>query len=94
MWKRDLARFFLQLPMDPVDYNKVGMVWRGLVFFFVALAFGLRHSGFNGQRVTDAVAWILRRMGLDTVDERPYNVENYVDDMGGVESSLQRALAA
>ena len=94
MWKRDLSRFFLQLPMDPVDYSKVGMIWRGLIFFFVALAFGLRHSGLNGQRVTDAVAWILRRLGLDTDDEKPYNVENYVDDMGGVESALARAESA
>ena len=94
MWKRDLSRFFLQLPMDPVDYIKVGMIWRGLFFFFVALAFGLRHSGLNGQRVTDAVAWILRRLGLETDDESPYNVENYVDDMGGVESTLERARSA
>lgn len=94
MWKRDLSRFFLQLPMDPVDYIKVGMVWRGLIFFFVALAFGLRHSGLNGQRVTDATAWIHRRLGLETPEEKPYNVENYVDDMGGAESTLARATAA
>ena len=94
MWKRDLARYFLQLPMDPVDYSKVGMVWRGLLFFFIALAFGLRHSGLNGQRVTDAVAWILRGLGLESHEERAYNVENYVDDMGGVEATLARATAA
>ena len=94
MWKRDLARFFLQLPMDPVDFNKVGIVWRGLLFFFIALAFGLRHSGLSGQRVTDAVTWILRGLGLNTDEEKPYNVENYVDDMGGVEATLERAKAA
>ena len=94
MWKRDLSRFFLQLPMDPVDYNKVGMVWRGLFFIFVCLAFGLRHSGLNGQRVTDAVSWILRCLGLDTDDEKPFNVVNYVDDLGGVEKELARAYAA
>ena len=94
MWKRDLSRFFLQLPMDPVDYDKVAMVWRGVIFFFVSLAFGLRHSGLNGQRVTDAVAWILRRLGLETDRERAYNVVNYVDDMGGVESTQDSATAA
>ena len=94
MWKRDLSRFFLQLPMDPVDYNKVGMIWRGLFFFFVGLAFGLRHSGLNGQRVTDAVTWILRCFGLETDEEKPYNVVNYVDDLGGVEKTLARAIAA
>ena len=94
MWKRDLACYFLQLPMDPVDYSKVGMIWRGLFFFFVGLAFGLRHSGLNGQRVTDAVAWIHTRLGLETTDEKPYNVVNYVDDLGGVESEQPRASAS
>ena len=40
------------------------------------------------------MAWILRRLGLDTDGEKPYNVENYVDDMGGVESALARAESA
>ena len=91
MWKRDLSRFFLQLPMDPVDYDKVGIIWRGLFFIFVCLAFGLRHSGLNGQRVTDAVSWILRCLGLETDVEKPFNVVNYVDDLGGVEKTLERA---
>ena len=94
MWKRDLSRFFLQLPMDPVEYDKVGIVWRGLFFFFVGLAFGLRHSGLNGQRVTDAVSWVLRQLGQETEEGRQYQVCNYVDDLGGVESTEQRALSA
>ena len=94
MWKRDLSRFFLQLPMDPVDFNKVGMIWRGLFFIFVGLAFGLVHSGLNGQRITDAVAWILANLGLETVEEELYKAVNYVDDFGGVERTLARAQAA
>ena len=94
MWKRDLSRFYLQLPMDPVDFNKVAMIWRGVFFFFIGLAFGLRHSGLNGQRVTDAVSWILRRLGLTTDRELAYNVVNYVDDLGGVESSHRAATEA
>ena len=94
MWKRDLSRFFLQLPLDPVEYNRVGVVWRGLLFFFICLAFGLRHSGFNGQRVTDAVSWILRQLGLQTNQEKKYEVCNYVDDLGGVEPTKERAYAA
>ena len=82
MWKRDLSRFFMQLPLDPVEYSKVGVVWRGLFFFFVCLAFGLRHSGLNGQRVTYAVAWILRQLGLQSSSEMIYQVCNYVDDLG------------
>ena len=74
MWKRDLARFFLQLPLDPTEYHRVGVIWRGLFFFFPGLAFGLRHSGLGGQRVTDAVSWILRGLGREEEDENPYQV--------------------
>ena len=93
MWKRDLARFFLQLPLDPVEYHRVGVIWRGLFFFFLGLAFGLRHSGLGGQRVTDAISWILRSIGSEE-DDAPYQVCNYSDDMGGVEATLQRATRA
>ena len=58
------------------------------------MAFGLRHSGLNGQRVTDAVTWIHTRLGLETTEEKPYNVVNYVDDLGGVESEQPRASAS
>ena len=94
MWKRDLARFFLQLPLDPAEYRHVGVVWRGLFFFFLALAFGLRHSGLNGQKVTDALSWILRRLGLESGDGKKFNCCNYVDDLGGVEKAKARAMEA
>ena len=91
MWKKDLSRFFLQLPIDPVEYNKVAIVWRGLLFFFLGLAFGLRHSGLNGQRITDAVSWIHRRLGLECGDGGNFSCCNYVDDIGGVEPTKARA---
>ena len=94
MWKRDLSRFYLQLPLDPTEYNRVGVIWRGFFFFFVGLAFGLRHSGLQGQRVTDAVSWILRGLGRDSDNGRPYQVCNYVDDLGGVEADMARATSA
>ena len=91
MWKRDLSRFFLQLPLDPGEYSKVAVVWRGLFFFSLGLAFGLRHSGLNGQKVTDALSWILRRLGLECGDGHEFCCCNYVDDIGGVESTKARA---
>ena len=94
MWKRDLSRFYLPLPLDPTEYNRVGVIWRGFFFFFAGLAFGLRHSGLQGQRVTDAVSWILRGLGKDIGDGNPYQVCNYVDDLGGVETDLDRATAS
>ena len=94
MWKRDLSRFFLQLPLDPTEYHRVGIIWRGLFFFFVGLAFGLRHSGLQGQKVTDAVSWILRGLGREVGNGQPFQVCNYVDDLGGVEKDKSRATAA
>ena len=91
MWKRDLSRFYLQLPLDPTEYHRVAVIWRGFFFFFVGLAFGLRHSGLQGQKVTDAVSWILRRLGRDIGEGRPFNICNYVDDLGGVEKTKKRA---
>ena len=67
MWKRDLSRYYLQIPLDPTEYKYTGAVWRCLFFFFVSLMFGLRHSGLQGQRITDAVTWIHRNLGLDYV---------------------------
>ena len=94
MWKRDLSRFFLQLPLDPTEYRRVAVIWRSMFFFFLGLAFGLRHSGLNGQKVTDALTWILRRLGLECADGCEYSCCNYVDDIGGVESTKARAVEA
>ena len=72
----------------------MAIIWRGLLFFIVGLAFGLRHSGLQGQRVTDALAWILRRLGLESGDGKLFNVCNYVDDIGGVEGKKSWASEA
>lgn len=85
MFKRDLSRYFLQLPLCPSEYHRVGFVWRCLLFFFVGLMFGLRHSGLQGQRVTDSVSWMHRRQGLESPCGEMFNVCNYSDDFGGVE---------
>ena len=94
MWKRDLSSFFLQIPLDPVDYPKVAFIWRSAVYFFTGLMFGLRHSGYQGQRITDAITWVHRNLGRATESEKPYNSLNYSDDIAGIESTYQRALAS
>ena len=67
LWKRDLSRYYQQIPLDPTEYKFTGAIWRGLFFFFVSLMFGLRHSGLQGQRITDAVTWIHHNLGLDYI---------------------------
>ena len=94
MWKRDLSSFFLQIPLDPVDYPKVAFIWRSAIFFFTALMFGLRHSGYQGQRVTNAVTWVHKDLGKQLDGEKPYNSLNYSDDIAGVEPSVERSLSS
>ena len=91
MWKRDLSRFFLQIPLDPVEFHRVCFIWRCLYFFFIGLAFGLRHSGLQGQKLTDCVSWVHTRRGLETDAEQLFNIVNYSDDFGGVEADKERA---
>ena len=91
LWKRDLSRYYLQLPLDPTEYPLVCFIWRNKLFFFAALMFGLRHSGLQGQKVTSAVTWIHRNLGLETDIEKRFNSLNYSDDIGGCEGTHQRA---
>ena len=94
MYKRDLSRYFLQIPLDPNEYPKVGFVWRGLAFFFCGFMFGLKHAGLQGQRVTNAVTWIHQRLGLNTDSQKKFNSINYSDDIGGCEATERRAFEA
>ena len=91
LWKRDLSRYYLQLPLDPLDYPLVCFVWRCLVYFFAGLMFGLKHSGYQAQRLTTAVTWIHARLGLEYEFEELFNSINYSDDIGGAESTMERA---
>ena len=94
IWKRDLSRFYMQIPLDPVEYPKVCYVWRKKLYFFTSLMFGLTHSGLQGQKVSSAVRWIHENLGLETEEKVPYRSLNYSDDIGGCESTLSRASAS
>ena len=91
IWKRDLSSFFLQIPVDPVEYPKLVFIWRATCYFFLGLMFGLRNSGYQGQRITTAVVWIHHRLGLETEQEQRYHSVNYSDDIGGCEETKLRA---
>eukprot|EP00092_Neocalanus_flemingeri_P088436 GFUD01111756.1.p1 GENE.GFUD01111756.1~~GFUD01111756.1.p1 ORF type:complete len:224 (-),score=27.77 GFUD01111756.1:333-1004(-) len=92
IWKRDLSRWFLQLPVCPADYDKLGFVWRGMFWWFVSFVWGCRHAGYSGQRVSSAILYILRRMGIGP-DSPEYEAVVYMDDFAGCESGA-RATAA
>ena len=92
MYKRDLSRWFLQLPVDPADYDKLGFIWRGQLWLWVAFVWGTRHAGFNGQRVASALLWIFRNLGIKKF-LIAYNAVVYMDDFGGCETG-EKALTA
>ena len=84
LYKRDLSRWFMQLPLDPGDYDKLGVVWRGSWFLFISYVWGCRHAGYNAQRVSRAVLHIHKLLSLGKYDEA-YNAVVYMDDFAGAE---------
>ena len=93
LWKRDLSRWFLQLPVDPADYDKLGFVWRGQFWMFVSYVWGCRHAGYAGQRVSSAILFILRKLGLTQESLEEFCAMVYMDDFAGCENG-QRAFIA
>ena len=92
LYKRDLSRWFLQLPVDPGDYDKLGFVWRGKFWLFCCYVWGTRHAGYNAQRVASAIVYILRKMGIELTDAE-FNALVYQDDFAGCERGAKATLA-
>ena len=76
LFKRDLKRAYRQLPVDPFDYPLLGYSWQDKLFFDVRLPMGLRSAAMACQRVTNAVCFMLSRVGC--------NVLSYLDDFMGI----------
>ena len=74
MFKIDLSRYFRQLPLDPGDYSLIGYIINGQIYFDKVLPMGMRSAPYIAQRVTNAIAYIHRRM--------EFFLLNYVDDCG------------
>ena len=83
LWKRDLSRWFMQLPIDPADYDKLGFIWRGKFWWFLSFVWGCRHAGYAGQRVSSAILHILKKRSSQK--SAPYNAVVYMDDFAGCE---------
>ena len=90
LWKLDLSRYFLQLKVDPLEYDKLGFIWREKLFIFTSFVWGCRHAGYAGQWLTSAVTYIHSHMGLDKTFQL-FNTLNYADDFAGCELELSRA---
>ena len=88
LWKSDLSRFFLQLPIDPVDFSLMCFTWRDNVFFFIHLPFGHRNSGLHGQNTTSAVVHIFKKE-VQKMQPGPVYCLNYSDDIGGADHGVR-----
>ena len=87
LWKRDLRNYFLQLMVNPSDYNKMCLVWRNVLFFFAGMMFGFRNSGLAGQRTTTAVVYIFKK-NAEIAFNKQFGALNYSDDLAGAEKGL------
>ena len=85
MWKRDLARYFRQIPIDPADWELFGFQWGGLFYWNKMLVMGHRAAPYIAQRVSNALAYIHSKGG--------WFVFNYIDDFLGVEHITRAHLA-
>lgn len=77
LYKRDWARAFSQLPLDPACYWYVGFVWQGKYYFSKVVPMGLVSACLCCQRTTSAIRHIMNNMG--------FYLCNYIDDMVSAE---------
>ena len=77
IFKRDLARAFRQVPLDPGDYDFFGSWWQEQFYFDKVLVMGHRSAPYIMQRITDAITYLHCTTG--------YWLKNYIDDFVGAE---------
>ena len=60
MSKLDIKSAFCNVPVNPSDWELLGMKWEGLYFFNMVLPFGLRWAPFLFDEFSSAVEWIIQ----------------------------------
>ena len=78
LYKRDLARFFRQIPACPRDYSLLGWRWNNMILFDKNMPMGLRSAAYIAQRITNSLVFIHHEMGYFSI--------NYLDDFGSAET--------
>ena len=85
LFKKDLRRAFRQIPICPSNYNLVAFTWKKHIFCDTVLSMGCRSSAYLCQRVTNAVAFIMFKIGI--------LVLNYLDDLASAETKKNALFA-
>jgi hypothetical protein len=78
LFKKDLRKAYRQISICPGDYHLVAFCWQKHIFCDTVLSMGLRSAAAICQRVTNAVAFIMYKLGI--------YILNYLDDLAGAES--------
>ena len=60
MTKTDIQSAFRIIPIHPIDWELLGMSWKGRYYFDKALPFGLRSAPFLFNQLSDALEWLVR----------------------------------
>ena len=74
MGKIDLKQAFRNVPVRPLDWELLGILWKGKYYVDKCLPFGLRSAPFLFNQVSEAIEWSLKH----NHDVR--NVIHYLDD--------------
>ena len=77
LFKVDLRKAYRQVPICPSSYNLVAYMWKKHIFFDTVLSMGSRSSSFCCQSVTNAIVFMLFKIGI--------LVLNYLDDLASAE---------
>ena len=85
IYKRDLAHAYRQFSIDPGDWKYLGYNFGNKFYIDTVLCMGQRNAAAACQRATSALAWVHRNRG--------FGLENYLDDMIGVERKDRSLLA-
>lgn len=65
--KVDIKQAYRMVPVHPEDRLLLGMEWEGGLFVDTALPFGLRSAPKIFTAVADALEWIVRQEGVETI---------------------------
>ena len=70
--KIDVSHAFRNLRVDPADALKFGIFWKGNYYVDIALAFGWVHGCSDFQKMSDAVVFLMKKLG--------HTIFAYIDD--------------
>lgn len=80
LFKRDLRKFYRQIPLCPGDIHLLGYNWKNHIFLDRVLTMGLRSACFIAQRLTKIICFMMKKLGFELL--------NYIDDLVGCHISI------